>query len=297
MQTLVSDGYLAPTRTLRRKGGLDVAGRLNAKGEIKSKDQDDAITEQAVANAVDAYRDYTPQGRAIFFGVNRRHSELVCEEFRSKNIRAAHLDGEDSTGRRDRVVGEFEAGQLAVLGNCDLFSEGLDVVACDTIILGAPTRSVTKYLQAAGRAMRPLPGKVATIIDLEDIHKHLGLPDDIREWSLEDGEIAVRKGAKKKLHPCPQCEVLIYGNRCRHCGYLDPQVDDALDLGQRAEFEEVKAGGGKPPKAASRKEINRELYRARRSADPRLVLEEIAAARNYAPGWVGHIVRYWECGK
>ena len=37
--------------------------------------------------------------------------------------------------------------------------------------------------------MRPGEGKTALILDLAGISHDLGLPDDVREWDLADGEI------------------------------------------------------------------------------------------------------------
>ena len=108
-------------------------------------------------------------------------------------MRAEHVDGTDSMARRDRVMGALRDGGVDVVGNCDLISEGFDAPGCDCILMGAPTRSVTRYLQCAGRAMRYVPGKVALFVDLTGISHHLGLPDDAREWSLEDGEVAKPK--------------------------------------------------------------------------------------------------------
>ena len=65
-------------------------------------------------------------------------------------IRAEHVDGTDPTARRDRIMNELRTGGLDVVGNCDLISEGFDAPACEVIIMGSPTQSVTQ-LPSAGR--------------------------------------------------------------------------------------------------------------------------------------------------
>ena len=74
------------------------------------------------------------------------------------------MDGEDHAARRDRIMAEFRDGAIQVVGNCDLISEGFDAPGCSVIMMGSPTRSITRYLQQAGRAMRPGPGKQALIL-------------------------------------------------------------------------------------------------------------------------------------
>ena len=70
-------------------------------------------------------------------------------------MRAEHVDGDDPPARRDRIMLEFKTGGIDVVGNCQLITEGFDAPACEVVMLGAPTRSITMYLQQAGRAMRP----------------------------------------------------------------------------------------------------------------------------------------------
>ncbi|MFF3277335.1 Helicase associated domain protein [Streptomyces chrestomyceticus] len=54
----------------------------------------------------------------------------------------------------------------AVLTNCMLFAEGVDVPAIDSILFTSPKNSTYQIVQAVGRALRPLPGtgKIAHII-------------------------------------------------------------------------------------------------------------------------------------
>ena len=68
--------------------------------------------------------------------------------------------------------------------------------------------------------MRPGPGKTALILDLEGSSHELGLPDEEREWSLEDGE--VKKKKKKNLIECPNCHTLYYRQPCPHCAATRP---------------------------------------------------------------------------
>ena len=183
-------GSLAPTRTLRIPMALMLDDlKTNRSGEYNAKDLTNRVTGPVVASAVDAYIRYSKGKRAIFFGIHRDHSRRVCEGLRNAGFRAEHVDGDDPPARRDRIMNEFRTGGIDIVGNCDLISEGFDAPACEVIMMGAPTRSVTRYLQQAGRAMRPGVGKTALVLDLAGISHELGLPDEVREWDLADGEI------------------------------------------------------------------------------------------------------------
>jgi superfamily II DNA or RNA helicase len=54
----------------------------------------------------------------------------------------------------------------AVLTNCMIFAEGVDVPAIDSVLFTSPKTSTYQIVQAVGRALRPLPGtgKIAHII-------------------------------------------------------------------------------------------------------------------------------------
>ena len=155
---LVRDGHLAPTRTLRLPNRLNLDGlKADKHGEYRRAAVGERVTETVVADAVSSYLRYARGRQTIFFGIDRAHSERVCAKMREAGIRAVHVDGSDSDGYRDRVMNDFRQGAVQVVANCDLISEGFDAPTCSCVMLGAPTRSVTRYLQAAGRAMRPGP--------------------------------------------------------------------------------------------------------------------------------------------
>ena len=286
---LVADGYLAPTRTLRIPSGLALAGvRKTRHGEYRADDVRERITAKVIASAVDAYMDYARGKRAIFFGVHVSHSKQVIADLRARGVRAEHVDGTDSPARRDRVMNDFRTGGIEVLGNCDLISEGFDAPACEVVIMGAPTRSVTRFLQMAGRAMRPAPGKTAMVLDLAGITYELGLPDDPRFWSLQDGEVTERK-ASRKPSECPRCHTVFHGKRCPQCAMAVEPLPQAQVEQVRSELVEAKRGEPK----MRRPDLMKALSQARRASDPKEALLAIAAAQGYKTGWAYHILKVW----
>ena len=285
--TLVAADRLAPTRTLRLPASIDTKGiRKGAGGDYQRKDLGERVTSRTVTSAADAYMEYAKGMSTIFFGVNRAHSKAVCEKLSAYGIKASHVDGTDHTSRRDKVMSLFKSGGVTVVGNVDLISEGFDAPACECVMMGSPTRSVTRYLQMAGRAMRPGPGKTALILDLEGSSHELGLPDEEREWSLEDGEVKQKK--KKNLIECPNCHTIYYRQPCPHCGQAPPVP--SFDEQKRAL--EVATARAKP-KRGKRSEVWAQLAQAKKAPDVRSAVTEIAEQRGYKMGWVGHILRSW----
>ncbi|MET9324869.1 helicase-related protein [Streptomyces sp. NPDC003038] len=84
-----------------------------------------------------------------------------------ERVWAGWLCGEHEGGHRQAVLADFgrRAGR-AVLSNCRVLGEGVDIRATDSVALIDPKGSAVDIVQAIGRALRQQPGhgKMATLI-------------------------------------------------------------------------------------------------------------------------------------
>lgn len=219
---LMESGALCDYR-LYAPSAADVSKVQTQAGDFKRDDLAKIMDKPAiVGDAVQHYRKLADGKRAIVFAVSVEHSQHVAEQFRAAGIAAAHVDGSMDTGARDAIVDDFSAGRVQVLSNADLFGEGFDVPAVEAVILLRPTQSLSLHLQQIGRALRPADGKPhAIILDHAGNAMRHGLPDDDREWSLEDrpkkkrgekSEVPVRQCPKCFLvhTPAPSCPVCLF---------------------------------------------------------------------------------------
>src|SRR4029079_16811174 len=80
-----------------------------------------------------------------------------------------------AASRRDERVGalrDLADGRVRVVFTVDLFNEGIDVPAVDTLMLLRPTESPTLFLQQLGRGLRKARGKGAcTVLDFVGTHR------------------------------------------------------------------------------------------------------------------------------
>ena len=176
-----------------------------------------------VGDAIAHYRQLCAGKRAVTFAVGVDHSQHIAAQFRDAGIAAEHVDGSMSEAERDGAVDRFRRGETLILCNADLFGEGFDVPAIEAAILLRPTKSLSLFLQQAGRALRPLPGKdCAIILDHAGNSLTHGLPDDVREWSLADRE--KRKKSEKPEVTVRQCKECFFVYRpapaCPQCGHV-----------------------------------------------------------------------------
>lgn len=197
-----------------------------------------------VGDAIGHYRRLCPGKRAVAFAAGVENSKHIAAQFCAAGIPAEHVDGSMANEERDAAVERFRRGETLVLSNADLFGEGFDVPAIEAAILLRPTKSLSLYLQQVGRALRPSEGKAeAIILDHAGNSMTHGLPDDDREWSLEDREKR-RKSAPSDV-PVRQCEECYFVYRpapkCPQCGHAPPikmreieQVEGTLEEVSRA---------------------------------------------------------------
>src|SRR5713101_6275760 len=74
--------------------------------------------------------------------------------------------------RRRDALASLASGRVHTVFSVDLFNEGIDVPAVDTLLLLRPTDSPTLFLQQLGRGLRLSPGKsVCTVLDFVGHHR------------------------------------------------------------------------------------------------------------------------------
>ena len=172
--------------------------------------------------------------RTLVFACSKSHAQALVQEFCQTGVAAELLTDDNSEREREAAIARLEAGQTTVIVNCFLMSYGIDIPSVECIVLARPTRSLTLYLQAVGRGMRPFPGKMhVLVIDHGRIVEALGLPHEEFPWSLDaQGNVnqKARRAAKERAasvnerpRTCPECShmwlVSDEGPTCTHCGW------------------------------------------------------------------------------
>ncbi|MFB1490187.1 MULTISPECIES: DEAD/DEAH box helicase family protein [unclassified Thiocapsa] len=112
------------------------------------------------------------QSRTLAFCVSRRHADFMAERFRKEGIRAAAVY-QGSSLDRSAALEQLERGDLQVIFSVDLFNEGVDLPAIDTVMMLRPTESKVLFLQQLGRGLRRAPDKDHLVV-LDFIGNHKG---------------------------------------------------------------------------------------------------------------------------
>lgn len=228
--------YYAPTL-------VDLEKVRVKQGDYDEKQVEEMMIKRAVFGDVIAYYNKLAKDKqAICYCTTVKHSKAMTEVFNNNGITAVHIDGETPKNERDEVIEKFRNGEIKILCNVDLISEGFDVPDCECAILLRPTKSLTLYIQQSMRCMRYKPDKTAVIIDHVGNYARHGLPDSDREWTL-DGKSKQEKNVKKPvaLQTCPNCFEVFpkYDLQkklvriCPHCHYV-------LPIPKKQEIEEIR---------------------------------------------------------
>lgn len=220
---LIEGGYLARYAAFAPTEVPDLS-RIGSRAGDFAVDQLSSVMARPVVigSAVASYERFAIGKRAVAFGVDRAHSMALAQRFTENGHQAVHLDGDTPPDERRRIIKALATGEIKVVTNCGLISEGVDVPAVEAVLLARPTQSVAMYLQQVGRALRISPGKDrALVLDLVgNVGRH-GLPDADREWSLEAKPRHQRERSDApRLHRCKQCSKINrpHAISCTSCG-------------------------------------------------------------------------------
>lgn len=228
---------------------------------------------EIVGDTVEMWKRYAFGMRTLGYAVNVSHSMMEVEAFRDAGISAAHLDGTTPPDKRAQILRDVASGEVLVVWNCQVLTEGVDIPELEAVIIASPTESLCRHLQVIGRVMRTCNGKDgAIILDHAGNHHRHGMATRRIEYQL---------GSKTKAQ---QADTLGL-RQCKACKFLfDPTMDDCCP-----------ECGWCPETAAGRKStenVQGELYEFIEGHDYKaLVYDRLVQTREfhgYADGWVAH---------
>lgn len=151
----IRNGYLSPVKAKGIALPCDISKvRLNrgdyAAGELGSILAVDNV-EAVVVRAWTKLADTRP---TVAFCATVKQSKQLCHKFNRYGIKTAHLDGTTPQKEREAILASFVNGEIQIITNCDVLGEGFDHPAIACVMMVAPTRSISRYIQRVGRGLR-----------------------------------------------------------------------------------------------------------------------------------------------
>jgi len=165
IKELVNDGYLCAPRGIRVVNDLDFSkvstddGDYSATSLAKIMDTDQL--NQLVAKT---YIDRGEGRKAICFGVSIAHAINLAHSFKTYGVTSKAVHGNMSIEEREGILNSFKNGEISVLTNCQILTEGFDCPQIESVIVARPTQSPALYQQMVGRGLRLFPNKKDCLI-------------------------------------------------------------------------------------------------------------------------------------
>lgn len=276
--------YYAPTV-------VETDGLRKQAGDYVIADMEQLMSDKAIySNVWQSWERLAKGKKTIAYCVSVKHAKETAEMFNSRGVRAVEIDGNTPDKQRTAIMEKFRTGEITVLCNVGIISEGISIDDVECCLLLRPTESHALYWQQAMRCMRYQPNKVALIIDCVGNYTRNPLPDADVEWSLTQ---AVKKRPILKdngdfaIRTCPSCfKVFATAKECPYCGSEYPlhpreiKAHEDIELQRITELEAAQA-------EKLRKQMRMEVGRAKTVAD----LVKIQKERGYSPGWVWQMAR------
>ncbi len=113
------------------------------------------------------------QSRTLAFCITIKHADFMADYFNRQGVRSASVHSK-SDMRRNEALSLLEKGELDVIFSVDLFNEGIDLPAIDTVLMLRPTESKIIFLQQLGRGLRnSIDTKKEKLVVLDFIGNHV----------------------------------------------------------------------------------------------------------------------------
>jgi DNA repair protein RadD len=288
---LIAQGYLVGTRVYAPidpdlKGVRTIAGDY-----VESQLAERMDTDRLVGGIVEHWHKFGEGLRTVCFAVSVGHSIHIRDEFLKTGVRAEHIDGSTPKAERDAALQRLSSGEIKLISNCAVLTEGWDMPACGCIILARPTKKMGLYRQMIGRVLRPAEDKTdAVVLDHSGaVYRH-GFVEDHVEWLLEPDKRSASAAHTKRLAAspcsrlleCTQCGAIrVGGEACFHCGFLPQRLPRAVDI--------VDGELSLVDQQVRRAKAN--VYDSDERVRWHASLVQVAMERSYKPGWAAYMYK------
>jgi superfamily II DNA or RNA helicase len=276
---LIAQKYLVPTKcyapTKPDLLGVDVKRGDYVEAQLAAR----MDRPKLIGDVVTHWFKYGERRKTVVFAVNVQHSIHVRDEFLKAGVRAEHIDGSTPKAERDATLSRLVSGEIELVTNCMVLTEGWDCPPASCVVLARPTKHMGLFRQMVGRVLRPASGKTdAIVIDHAGAVLQHGFVEDAVEWTLDPERratapehVARNEFGGHKILECSQCGGLrVGGQACPCCGFLPQRPPRAVPIIE-GDLGLVQAGKASPP------QYDRTQWHA--------MLTAVGIERGYKPGW------------
>ena len=192
---------------------IDSLLKRGADGDYQNKEMDMLLNKKpSIERLYQSLEEYGKDRKGIVYAINISHAQKITKLYQENGVKAIAIDSKTPATERQQDIEAFKKGDIQVLVNVDIFSEGFDCPDVEFVQLARPTLSLAKYLQMVGRGLRVAKGKKnCVIIDNVGLYRVFGLPSQVWNWKATfEGRL---RYSRKKETPKDRDFFLMYGKQ------------------------------------------------------------------------------------
>lgn len=207
---LIGAGHLADVEgKMITIDGMSLAQAKVTRGDFSETSLSDLLLDADAQTIVaNAYHEHAREAdgsyrKGLLFAPTVIAAKAFANALNDKGIPTAAVWGTMPSDDRTTIIKKFIAGEIKVLANCMVLTEGFDVPDASVCVIARPTQNPALYVQMVGRVLRPFPGKttalVLDVVGATEEHSLATLADlsSRRVDTVEPGETLI--GAAKRL--------------------------------------------------------------------------------------------------
>ena len=175
---------------------IDSLQKRGADGDYQNKEMDMLLNKKpSIERLYQSLEEFGKDRKGIVYAINISHAQKITKLYQEHGVKAIAIDSKTPAVERQQDIEAFKKGDIQVLVNVDIFSEGFDCPDVEFVQLARPTLSLAKYLQMVGRGLRVAKGKKnCVIIDNVGLYRVFGLPSQVWNWNaMFEGKLKVGK--------------------------------------------------------------------------------------------------------
>ena len=175
---------------------IDSLQKRGADGDYQNKEMDMLLNKKpSIERLYQSLKEFGKDRKGIVYAINISHAQKITKLYQENGVKAIAIDSKTPATERQQDIEAFKKGDIQVLVNVDIFSEGFDCPDVEFVQLARPTLSLAKYLQMVGRGLRVAKGKKnCVIIDNVGLYRVFGLPSQVWNWNaMFEGKLKVGK--------------------------------------------------------------------------------------------------------
>ena len=162
----IGNGFLTDVRGKAvTVDGFDLGTVARSRGDYQDGALGEALEASGAGEVIaKAYTEHAADRAGVLFTPTVATAYSFAEDLNAAGIVTETITGTTSSEDRKLIYKRYRTGDVQVLSNCMVLTEGWDAPWCSTAVIARPTSSAGLYVQMVGRVLRPYPGKTDALV-------------------------------------------------------------------------------------------------------------------------------------